>query len=120
MKIERFDRKAFSVDAVQVTYENINDVAKWCKGTVIKQQVKMLGVPTELPGIRVDGQGDNRGRQFIATFGCYVVELKGSYRVYKPAQFASTFEPAVEVEHLIEDEVLETVDDTFDDNASVA
>jgi hypothetical protein len=132
MDIEKYDRKPFSVEAVQVHFENVNEIAVWCKGTVIKQKTKMLGVDTEVPAIRVDGQGDNRGKSFIATLGCYVVCLKGSYRVYKPAQFESSFAKAqqlvgttvldealqdaqdlegVYVEHLIEDEP---------DNSSVA
>ena len=132
MQIEKYDRKPFSVEAVEVTFENIYEVAEWCKGTVIKQPAKMLGVKTEVPAIRLAGQGDDRGKSFIASLGCYVVNLKGHCRVYKPQQFKATFEPAVEVEHLIEDEspqeaqkneyvcndeVLDTVDDTFDDNS---
>jgi hypothetical protein len=89
--IEKYDRKPFSVLAVQVTFENVNQVAEWCKGAVIKQKTKMLGVETEVPAIRVEGQGDNRGKSFVATLGCYVVELKGSFRVYKPQQFDSSF-----------------------------
>lgn len=109
MQIEKYDRKPFSVDAVQVKFDNVHEVAKWCKGTVIKQKTKMLGVETEVPAVRVEGQGDNRGKSFIASLGCYVVELKGSFRVYKPAQFDSSFEKRQETdnpgyEHLIEDE----------------
>lgn len=114
MQIETYDRRPFSVKAVQVDFKNVNEVAEWCKGTVITQKAKMLGVETDVPAIRVEGQGDNRGKSFVASLGCYVVELKGSFRVYKPQQFDSSFEKAVEVEHLIDDEVLDTVDDTFD------
>jgi hypothetical protein len=96
MQIEKYDRKPFSVLAVQVTFKNVLEVAEWCKGTVITQKTKMLGVETEIPAIRVEGQGDNRGKSFVATLGCYVVELKGSFRVYKPAQFDSSFQVAVD------------------------
>ena len=98
MQIEKYDRKPFSVMAVQLNFENVMDVAEWCKGTVVKQKTKMLGVETEIPAIRVEGQGDNRGKSFVATLGCYVVELKGSFRVYKPAQFDSSFQVAGDVE----------------------
>jgi hypothetical protein len=104
MQIETYDRKPFSVKAVQVNFENVYEVAEWCKGTVIKQKTKMLGVQTDVPAVKVEGQGDNRGKSFIATLGCYVVELKGSFRVYKPAQFDSSFEKPVEIEHLIKDD----------------
>lgn len=105
MQIEKYDRKPFSVEAVQVRFDNVNEVAAWCKGEVIIQKTKMLGVETDVPAIRVAGQGDNRGKSFVASLGCYVVELKGSFRVYKPAQFDASFEKAedVFVEHLIED-----------------
>lgn len=92
MKITAYDRRPFSVEAVQVDFENVNEVAEWCKGTVIKQKTRMMGVETDVPAIRVEGQGDNRGKFFIATLGCYVVSLKGSFRVYKPVQFENTFQ----------------------------
>ena len=102
MEIEEYDRKPFSVKAVQVNFENVHEVAEWCKGTIIKQKAKMLGVETDVPAVRIEGQGDNRGKSFIATLGCYVVELKGSFRVYKPAQFEASFEKSVVVEQLID------------------
>src|SRR5688500_6098393 len=107
MQIEKYDRKPFSVDAVQVRFDNIAEIAEWCKGEIITQKTKMLGVETDVPAIRVAGQGDNRGKYFVASLGCYVVELKGSFRVYKPAQFDASFERAVEVETLSSQEILE-------------
>lgn len=101
MQVEKYNRKPFSVLAVQVNFENVAEVAEWCNGTVIKQQVRMMGVDTDVPAIRVDGQGDNRGTTFVATLGCYVVELNGNFRVYKPTSFASTFEK--DVESLVKD-----------------
>jgi hypothetical protein len=97
MQIEKYDRKPFSVDAVQVRFDNIAEIAEWCKGEIITQKTKMLGVETDVPAIRVAGQGDNRGKYFVASLGCYVVELKGSFRVYKPAQFDASFEKAGEI-----------------------
>jgi hypothetical protein len=94
MLIGKYDRRPFSVLAVQVDFENVDAVAEWCKGTVIKQKTKLMGVETDVPAIRVEGQGDNRGKSFVATLGCYIVELNGSFRVYKPASFHSTFEKA--------------------------
>lgn len=128
MKIEKYDRRPFSVLAVQVNFENIHEVAEWCKGTITKHKTKMVGVEAEVPAIRVEGQGDSRGKSFLATLGCYVVELKGSFRVYKPAQFDTSFQPAAEqlMEKLREAEVktqaeTECLDDgsCCDDNSSV-
>lgn len=112
MQIEKYDRKPFSVEAVQVSFDNINQVTTWCNGTIIKQKVKMLGIETEVPAIRVEGQGDNRGKTFIANLGCYIVCLKGNFRVYKPAQFETTFAKAQQlVGETVLDKVLQEVSD---------
>jgi hypothetical protein len=88
-------RKSFSVVAEEVNFENVHEVAAWCKGTVVMETTKLMGTETKLPVIVLKGQGDNRGKEFKATLGCFVVELKGSFRVYKNAQFFSSFEEAV-------------------------
>jgi hypothetical protein len=104
LQTEKYNRRPFSVEAAQVSFENYRDVAEWCKGTVVMQKTKMLGVETEVPAVRVEGQGDNRGKSFVASLGCYIVELKGSFRVYKPAQFEASF---VKVEELVGETVLD-------------
>lgn len=128
MQIETYERKPFSVEAVQVTFENVHEVAAWCKGTVITQKIKMLGVDTDVPAVQFEGQGENRGKTFVASLNFYVVELNGNFRIYKPAAFHSTFEKPVEIEHLIEGpdvEDLEVTPETKaewaqDDNSAVA
>src|SRR6188472_2903504 len=34
METKKFARKSFDVEAVQVTNENMKEIAEWCKGTV--------------------------------------------------------------------------------------
>lgn len=101
MELKQYTRKPFPVAAVQVTLQNIDQVAEWCKGTIEQRPTKMMGTETLLPIIRLKGQGDNRGKDFEAALGCWVVELKGSFRSYKPAQFDASFDeilpPTVEV-----------------------
>jgi len=92
MDIRQYTRKPFPVGAVQVSLQNIEKVAEWCRGTIEQVSTRMLGTETFLPAIKIQGQGENRGKEFTATLGCWVVELKGSYRVYKPAQFDATFD----------------------------
>lgn len=92
MKIQQYTRKPFPVNAVQVSLADIDAIAEWCKGTIELVPTKMLGTETPLPVIKIQGQGDNRGKEFTATLGCYVVEQKGSFRVYKPSQFDASFE----------------------------
>lgn len=95
MDIVEYIRKPFTVRAVEVTFKNIEQVAEWCKGTVEEQVSKMMGSEIKLPVIKIQGQGDNRGKEFTAALGCYVVELKGAFRVYKQAQFFQSFETKV-------------------------
>lgn len=92
MEITQYTRKPFPVDAVEVTLANIDEVAQWCKGTIEQEPTRILGTETLLPVIKINGQGENRGKVFTATLGCYIVDLKGSYRVYKPAQFDASFD----------------------------
>ena len=92
MQIEEYDRKTFTVRTVQLNLENYQEVAEWCKGTIEMVPTKMMGTETLLPCVKVRGQGDNKNKDSVATLGCYMVELKGSFRVYKPAQFHSAFD----------------------------
>ena len=92
METTQYTRKPFPVSAVQVTLQNIDQVAEWCHGSVELVNTRMLGTETPLPVIKIQGQGDNRGKTFTAALGCYVVEQKGSFRVYKPAQFDASFD----------------------------
>lgn len=94
MDAKQYVRKTFPVYAVQVTLENHEEVAQWCNGTIEMASVKILGTPTPLPAVRIKTQGNET--DVLATIGCYVVQMNQSYRVYKPAQFHSSFEASVE------------------------
>lgn len=96
MDIKQFTRKPFPVSAVQVTLQNVEQIAEWCKGTVVMRSTKMMGTFTDLPVIVLPGQGDSRGRDVEAALGCWIVELKGSFRCYKPAQFEASFDEYVQ------------------------
>jgi hypothetical protein len=96
METKQFTRKPFPVNAVQVGLDNVHELAEWCGGTVEMKPTKMMGTTTDLPVIILKGQGENRGKDFEAALGCWVVELKGSFRVYKPAQFEASFDEYVE------------------------
>lgn len=91
LELEEYDRKPFSVTAVEVTLGNIEQVAEWCKGTLDTQDTKMMGTTVKLPVIKLKGQGKDKDRVFTANIGCFVVDHKGSFRMYKPAQFHQMF-----------------------------
>jgi hypothetical protein len=91
MELQEATRKSFPVKVVQVTLQNIEEVAEWCKGTIEYVPTKMMGTTTPLPVVKIEGVGTERGKMFLATLGCWVVEFKGSFRSFKPAQFDSSF-----------------------------
>jgi hypothetical protein len=95
MELKSYDRKPFSVTAVQVTLQNVDEVAKWCKGEVVMVPTKFAGTVADLPTVKLPGN-TNKGMAYTATLGCYVVELRGSFRVYKEASFLDTFVEKVE------------------------
>jgi hypothetical protein len=93
MEIQKFNRIPFVVDGVQVDLNNIEEVAEWCGGVVEQRPTRMLGTTTNLPVIKLKSNGVNGQSKVVeAMLGCWVVNLKGSFRVYKPQQFKATFE----------------------------
>jgi hypothetical protein len=95
MELKEYTRKTFPVKAIEVTLENIEEVAEWCKGTIEKVPTKMMGAEAMLPVINIAGQGVNQGQTFVASLGCFVVGLGGNFRVYKPIRFAADFNEVV-------------------------
>ena len=92
MQIEKFIRRPFEVRAVQVTPQNAAEVAQWCGGTVGKAKYKLLGsFDTELDTVIVPGSGVSQGKTFVAKIGSWVVELDGSFRVYRKRQMQEMF-----------------------------
>ncbi len=93
LQLKEYDRRPFGVTAVEVTLTNIEQVADWCKGKLDKETTRLQGMNTniELPVIRLKGVGRDKERTFTAMVGCFVVNHKGNFRVYKPAQFREMF-----------------------------
>lgn len=91
LEIKQFDRRPFTVSAVQVTLDNIEYLANWCKGKIDQAPTKMMGTETLLPCVKIPGQGAHKDQWFTANIGSWIVEFKGSFRVYKPVQFKATF-----------------------------
>ena len=94
LELQEAVRKPFPVKIVQVTLQNIEEVAAWCKGTIEQRPTRMLGTTTDLPVIILDGRSSStpHPRIFEAALGCWIVELHGSFRSYKPLQFESSFD----------------------------
>lgn len=96
METRMFTRKPFEVEAVQVTADNMAEVAEWCRGRVVKakndeeQHVK----------VRVLRVMDDR--QTKAFVGDWVLYANTGYKVYNAKAFAKSFEP---VDGVIKDKV---------------
>jgi hypothetical protein len=88
MEIQKATRKPFPVEVVQVTLQNIEEVAVWCNGTIEQRATRLLGTTTDLPVIVIDSHSDRRE----AALGSWIVNLKGSFRTYNSSAFDSTFD----------------------------
>lgn len=103
LKIEKYTRKPFPVDAVQVTEDNLSEVALWCGGD-IHTSTKTLrddqGVETgkiKLPYIKVDVHRPLNDRQTKAFVGDWVLKSESGFKVYTLKAFDGSFEKKVGV-----------------------
>jgi hypothetical protein len=85
MKTTKFTRKPFEVDAVQVTAENIEEVAKWCQGDVATDP------DTGKQFIKVRVMRVINERQTQAYVGDWVLYAGTGYKVYTPKAFQKSF-----------------------------
>lgn len=101
MSGEKYRKKPIVIDAVQVTRENVADVAKWCGGRVI--EVEKPGDPTDvyvaldiptLEGVmRAETFHESTwdGRKYLG--GDYVIKgVQGEFYPCKPDIFEATYE----------------------------
>jgi len=93
MDIQLYTRRGFDVEATQITFENVEDVAKWSGGTVEKRPTKLMGTEAELPVVSLKGVGVDHGNYYIGYLNCWVVKMNKTFRIYKPDQFKRTFLP---------------------------
>lgn len=91
LQLEDYDRVSFPVKGVEVTFENYQAVAEWCKGRVGSEPTRLLGTTADLPVIFIKGYGDNKAKEQKATIGCFVVSFNGTFRVYRPNIFSGAF-----------------------------
>lgn len=87
----KFVRKPFAVDAVEVTSENIVDVAQWCGGEVRESEPKKPGQETQ-SFIKVPVKRPLNDRQTRAYPGDWILSAGTGFKVYTPKAFTSSFE----------------------------
>ena len=105
----RYARKPFYVDAVQVTAENMEEVAKWCQGEIRTFET----APSELGSrknnyIKVRVHRPATERQTKAFVGDWVLYAGTGYKVYTPKAFDKDFvqvdQPIPELDQMLEKE----------------
>lgn len=87
LKTQPYVRKPFSVAAVRVTEENIDRVARWCKGEVTKNS-------SGAKYIKVEVSRPLNERQTQAFVGDWVLSAGNGYKVYTNKAFEQSFDPA--------------------------
>ena len=83
LQTTKFTRKPFEVDAVQVTAENIEEVAKWCQGELTTDDGQ--------PCIKVRVLRALNPRQTMAFVGDWVLYAGTGYKVYIDRAFKKAF-----------------------------
>lgn len=91
IEIYKYARKPFVVEAIQVTADNMAEVAHWCGGEV--RTVKESGVAsvagTKYVAVRV--KRPLTARQTKAFVGDWVLASGHSFKVYTPGAFEKSF-----------------------------
>lgn len=86
METRTFSRKSFEVEAVQVTADNMAEVAEWCRGRVVK------ATGSEEQHVKVRVLRPMEERQTQAFVGDWVLYAGTGYKVYNAKAFARSFE----------------------------
>jgi hypothetical protein len=90
LKITKFARKPFYVDVVQVTEDNMEEVAQWCMGDVRVTEKPEGAVEEKYVKVRVHRPLTER--QTKAFIGDYVLYAGTGFKVYTPRAFEKSFE----------------------------
>jgi hypothetical protein len=90
MEFEEFVRRSFTIKALQITEENIGDIATYAGTEVLTDRKRWEGKPH----ILILTEHPNRQPQMHPLFiGDWVTETDGGLQRYKDNRFRTTFEP---------------------------
>jgi hypothetical protein len=90
----KYARKPFFVDAIQVTEDNISEVAEWCQGEVRTSETPGEDDSEEERYIKVRVHRPLTDRQTKAYIGDWVLYAVTGFKVYPTKAFHQSFEPA--------------------------
>ena len=88
MNIQKYTRRPFTVQAVQVTLENMREVAEWCGGVVVEAD------RPENSYIKAKIARPLNKRQTQAFAGDYVLKMGRGVKIYLEKAFDKAFVPA--------------------------
>ena len=86
--IKTYGRKEYTVDGVQVTLENMHDVARWCGGEVFLEDAK----DALTPYVKVPVHRPLNEKQTKAGVGTYVLQSPTGFKVYTERAMEKNFE----------------------------
>lgn len=90
---KKYVRKPLVVEAIQVTSQNFEEVAKWCQGEIVSNNG--TEAPEKInPGdqhIRVRVHNPLKPRQTQAYVGDWILYTEKGYKIYTPKAFTSSF-----------------------------
>lgn len=89
MKTQKFERKPFTLEAVQVTPDNIEEVAEWCNGEILENRDKGEHMSRKYISAKTTNPRDKRQSQ--AYLGDWVTKSGRSFKFYTPTAFAKNF-----------------------------
>lgn len=92
VQTRNFARKPFSVEAIQVTEKNLEDVADWCGGEIRTQHVS--GGDKRYIKVRVHHPISDR--QTRAYIGDWVTRSASGHKVYNDNAFTKSFDPVID------------------------
>lgn len=95
MKTQKYTRKPFEVEAIQVTKENFEEIASWCDGTIITSRspksAEGLFDETTESYIKVDVARPLNERQTRAYVGDWLLAAAKGFKVYADGPFCRNF-----------------------------
>jgi len=88
LAIGKFVHRPVYVDAVQVTSENMGEVAEWCDGSIVAAKGEVA------IHIKVSVLRPKRIRETTAFVDDWVLKTNQGYKVYHKTAFKNSFNPA--------------------------
>lgn len=91
MDTQKYTRRPFEVEAVQVTPKNVEQVAEWCGGTVTLADYKLMGGIHKMGAVLLPKQGPRNNKTHTVLIGQWITKHNASFRSWSKDAFENTF-----------------------------